>query len=163
MTTTTADAVVGVFTDPDLAAAAVHELRDAGFSDDQIGVATRTGGLTEGTPAGASGPPTWETGAAIGMMAGATIAGLALGPAPVVLAAGFTALLGGALTGGLIGALIDLGIPETDARWFHDEVKAGKTLVTVRAGGRAAEAAEVLRRVGAQAVRSTRRDGAGKA
>ncbi len=38
----------------------------------------------------------------------------------------------GAAAGGLIGALTDMGVPEEDARHYEDQVRQGKSLVTVR-------------------------------
>ena len=46
-------------------------------------------------------------------------------------------------------ALVGLGIPEEDARFYEDEVKGGRFLVTVDAGEREAEAWAILRRCGA--------------
>ena len=51
----------------------------------------------------------------------------------------------GAVAAGLIGALVGLGIPESDARFYEGEVKSGRTLVTVRSPTRPAEVAEILR------------------
>ena len=39
----------------------------------------------------------------------------------------------GAATGGLIGALTDMGVPEHEAKHYQDQVGRGKTLVIVRA------------------------------
>ena len=55
----------------------------------------------------------------------------------------------GAAAGGLLGALIGLAIPEEDARYYQTEVETGRTLVTVQAGGRYAEAVDILRSNGA--------------
>jgi uncharacterized protein (TIGR02271 family) len=56
---------------------------------------------------------------------------------------------GGAAVAGIVGALIGLGIPEEEARYYEGEVKAGRTLVTVKADNRYAEAEAILRRYGA--------------
>jgi hypothetical protein len=134
---------VGVFDSRDQAAGALEALRAAGFTDAQIGVGTRAvepaGG--EAGEQGPSGPPTWENGAGIGGMIGASLGGLAGGP---------VGLVGGALAGGLIGALLDLGIPETDARWYSSEAEGGRVVVMVRAPERRAEAQEILTRHGAR-------------
>jgi len=70
------------------------------------------------------------------------------------LAAGLLAgVLGGATlgitTGGLVGAMIGLGVSEEEARHYESEFHAGRTLVTVQADGRHAEAAGILTRCGA--------------
>jgi hypothetical protein len=80
-----------------------------------------------------------EIGAVVGGGAG-LLAGLGLmaipGIGPVV-AAGWlasTALgaFAGAATGGLIGAMVDSGVPEADAHVYSEAVRRGGTLVTVR-------------------------------
>ncbi len=48
-----------------------------------------------------------------------------------------------------MGALVGLGIPEEDARFYEEEVRGGRFLVTVDAGSREAEAWGILQRKGA--------------
>lgn len=95
---------VGLFDSREQANAAIADLRAAGFADSQIGNGARR---TEAGAAEAQGPPTWESGAALGGMSGAALGGLTAGP---------VGMLGVGLAGLLLGALIDLEIPETDAR-----------------------------------------------
>ncbi len=154
--------VVGVFHDHQAADRAVSDLRQAGFRDDQIGVAGRH---PEGSWKGeeASGEESHAgTGALTGVLAGAGLGGLvglgvlagiipAIGP---VIAGGTLAALlanaaGGAAIGGLAGALIGAGIPAEEAEYYHGEFEAGRTIVTVRADGRHDEAEAILRRHGA--------------
>jgi hypothetical protein len=125
---------VGVFDTREQAERAVEALRAAGFEDAQLGIGARP------DEPGASGPPTWQNGAAVGGMTGAALGGLAAGP---------PGMAAGGLVGLLLGALIDLGIPEQDARWYSDEAGAGRVIVTVRAGDRLAEARSILHRHGA--------------
>jgi hypothetical protein len=54
----------------------------------------------------------------------------------------------GAAAAGLAGALIGLGLPEDEANYFEGEIKAGRTLVTVKAEGRYDEALSLLRQSG---------------
>ena len=54
----------------------------------------------------------------------------------------------GAAVIGLVGALVGLGIPEEDARYYESEVRGGRFLVTVAADSREAEAWAILRRAG---------------
>jgi hypothetical protein len=126
---------VGVFTTREQAEAALMELRAAGFADEDIGTSIEPASNT------AQGEPTWRNGAAIGGMSGAAAGGLAAGPA---------GMLAGGLTGLLVGVLIDLGIPEQDARWYSEEAGAGRVIVTVRAGDRLAEARGILETHGAR-------------
>jgi hypothetical protein len=151
---------VGVFKDRGQAESAVQDLRGAGFSQDQIGVAVRheeelpmnvpttpETKAPEGTLAGAL------TGGALGGLLGAVAAGLIPGVGPFlgagILAAAAGGAAAGAAAGGLLGALIGLGIPEEEARYYHTEVESGRTLVTVKAGDRYEQAVDILRRHGA--------------
>lgn len=161
-TTEQRSTVVGVFEDRRQADTAIRELHQAGFREDQIGVAGRhaEGEMPEATTAE---PGThWETGAAAGALAGAGVGGLvglgilagvipAIGPviAGGTLAAILANVAGGAALGGLVGALVGAGIPEEEARYYQSELEAGRTLVTVKADGRYDEAASILRRYGA--------------
>jgi len=151
---------VGVFKTREAADRAVADLKKAGYGDDQIGLVgkdakgktvkvdggghTHAGeGMAIGAAAGAAG------GAAVGV-------GLLAGVIPVigpVLAIGTlgTILLnavGGAAIAGLAGALIGWGIPEADAKYYEDEVKAGRYLVTVDQGDKRDEAWGVFTRHG---------------
>jgi hypothetical protein len=108
-------------------------------------------------------------GAATGAVVGGLIGGLggflvgvsALGVpviGPVIAAGAFaTALAGlaaGAAVGAIAGALIGMGIPKDEAEWYENEVRRGRTLVTVKGDGRADEAESILRRHGAYDARS---------
>lgn len=156
--------VVGVFEDHAHAQRAVNELRRMGFSEDQIGVARRDsdedrGRLTaptdagdetyagEGTAAGLA------TGAGVGALWGlGIIAGVlpAIGPAIAggTLAAILSSAAAGAVAAGLGGALIGLGLSKEEADFYDSEFQAGRTVVTVTAPGRVAEAESVLREFG---------------
>ena len=52
------------------------------------------------------------------------------------------------------GALIGLGIPEEEAKYYEGEVHAGRTVVTVQAAGRFDEAWQLLTRHGAYDMHS---------
>src|SRR5262249_52485432 len=102
-------------------------------------------------------------GAGVGLAAGAGIGalyglGLVSGVAlPVIgpaIAAGTLATIlssaaAGAALAGIAGALIGLGIPEEDAKYYEAAVHAGRALVTVQANGGADEAWAILSRHGA--------------
>jgi len=154
-------AVVGVFSNQAQARLALQELRDAGFTEQQLGLVTPSGG-DGGWRGETSDPDTnWEEGAGAGAATGAALGGLwavgiaagalpAIGPiiAGGVLASVLASALGGAAVGGVVGALIGLGLSEDEARGYEDEFKAGRTLITVQAPGRFAEAVGILRRNG---------------
>jgi len=168
MTNQQRSTIVGVFPDHIQADRAVTELRNAGFREDQIGVAGRHDDATiksgvasdeEGSHAG--------TGAVAGALAGAGLGGLVgLGilagmiPAvgPVIAGGTLAALLanaaGGAALGTLAGSLIGAGIPEEEANYYHQEFEQGRIIVTVKADGRNDEATAILRKNGAYDMHS---------
>ncbi len=166
MTVNRHNTVIGVFDDRRAAQQAVAELRRVGFRDDQIGVVARDE-AREGvnTETGSR----WEEGAATGIAAGAGLGALwglgivagvlpAIGPAIAggVLASVLASAAGGAAVVGVLGALVGLGIPEDEARFYEGEFHAGRTLVTVQAPGRYEEARDILRRHSAYDVESRR-------
>jgi hypothetical protein len=153
--------VVGVFERRDQAERAYEALISAGFRDDQIGLAVRgqeasnvAGRSAEETAGDAGGAAV--TGAVVGGALGA-VAALAIPGIGPVFALGTlgTALAGaavGAGLGALAGGLIGMGVPEDEARYYDDEFRAGRTIVTVNAGSRYNDAQNVLRREGAYDV-----------
>jgi len=92
-------------------------------------------------------------GGVIGGILGAAAALLIPGLGPAIAGGILTAVLGGAaigaVAGGLIGALTSMGVPEDEARFYQDELRVGRTLVTVKAGDRYDEALAILRHNGA--------------
>jgi hypothetical protein len=124
---------------------ALMQLEQAGIREDQLSliVTEESRGnklrINEKTRAdeGAAAGATFGgvTGAILGsVLAAGTIAvpGLNLvvaGP----LAAGLAGLGAGAASGGLLGALVGAGIPEHEAKLYHDEVKNGNILLAVDA------------------------------
>jgi len=163
MTTHERRTAVGVFSDHVQADQAIAELKRAGFRDDQIGVAARdwraqTGTGTvkkeDDTMAGEAALAGAITGAAGGALVGL---GILAGVIPVIgpaIAAGTLGIIlsnaaAGAAVVGLVGALVGLGIPEEEARYYEEEFKSGRVIVTVKADGRYDEALAILRRHGA--------------
>ena len=162
--------VAGLFKDREDAVASIEGLKDAGFDANDVGIAmhdkTEQKEMSEetGTKA-ASGAATGVLGGgllggALGLLVG--IGALAIpGIGPVLaggaLATAFglgggTAVAGagiGAAAGGLLGALVGLGIPENEAKHFEAGFRAGGVLVTVNAGSRAADAVAIMERHGA--------------
>ena len=154
--------VVGLFHEPNQAREAIEALKDAGFRGDDIGLLMRDKDEAR-EMAGETGTKAGE-GAATGALAGGVLGGVAgwlvgigalaipgLGPFIAAGALG-TALTGAAIgagVGAVAGALIGMGIPEEEAKWYEEEVKGGRTLVTVKANGRFSEAQALLRRHGA--------------
>lgn len=149
--------VTGVFTDRALAFTAIDELHEAGFREEDIGYIRRDRHqdnvfepetkATEGLATGAL------TGGVIGGLIAAAGSLLIPGIGPVIAGGLLLTTLGGAVVGatagGILGTLVGLGVPESEAQFYEEEVSAGGTLITVRAGDRAEEAATILRRNGA--------------
>lgn len=147
---------------------AVRELRAAGFTDAQVGVMSADKTTHREGKSGLPNDPTesrWEEGTGIGAAAGAvTGTGLGLAVAagllppigPLIAGGALVALLAsagaGATVGTVVGGLVGLGIPEDEATYYEDELKGGRTLVTVHAAdtafGRADAARDILSRHG---------------
>jgi len=175
---TTSRIVVGLFQNRSRAEDAIRELKEAGFRNEQIGMAApdrnereddaredarnqagedkdEVGNNVEDTAKGMA------QGAAVGALGGGVVGGLVgligslliPGAGPIVLGGVLaSALMGvglGVATGGLIGALMGMGVPERDAQYFEQGLRKGGTLVTVNAGEGTPEALSILQRYGA--------------
>ena len=165
---------VGVFETHAEADRAVEQLRQAGFTNDQIGVAARNpDGSVKPTGAVASEAGHAGGGLVAGAVAGAGIGGLIglgvlAGVVPVIgpaIAAGTLGVIlsnaaGGAAIAGLAGALIGWGISEEDATYYESEMKAGRYIVTVHADSRLDEAWRILHQYGAYNRHTARITGA---
>jgi len=162
MATRKQSTIVGVFHDSSHAQEAIRDLKTAGFTEEQIGVISPDHSTTTGEKSTKKKGSHVAEGAAAGVAAGAGVGalwalGIAAGVLPVigpVIAGGLLASVaasaaGGAAIAGIVGALVGLGIPEEDAQYYEGEFKQGRTIVTVKANGRAEEAWEILHRHGA--------------
>jgi hypothetical protein len=159
MTANERGTLVSVFHDHVQAERAIEDLKRVGFTDDQIGIARRgEEGTIERTTTGEAKVGEGAlggalTGGTVGGILGALAAGLIPGIGPVIAGGLLAGILGGAAVGagagGLIGALAAMGVPEDEARYYEDELKAGRTIVTVRTEGRYGEAWDVVRQHGA--------------
>ena len=148
---------VGVFDDRNDAELAARDLRESGFKDDQIGYAWRDdAGKThkEGNKSGELAASGAGTGVVLGGIIGAAAALLIPGIGPVVsggilasaLAGGATGAVTGAVAGGVTGALLGLGIPEVEAKYYDQQFRDGRTLMTVKADDRYSDASDIIRR-----------------
>jgi len=160
MTAALQSVLVGVFENRSEAEAAIRELKAFGIYEGNIGLVVRQAASRDYVnPAPADAGTKAAEGAAVGAAAGAGIGALwALGIAAAVLppigpivAGGLLASVlasaaGGAATAGLIGALVGLGIPEDEAAHYEQELKSGRTLVTVRAPEYSAEVLDIFQR-----------------
>jgi hypothetical protein len=152
--------VVGVFNTRLQANQAVADLKDAGFTESEIGVLVPH---HEGPNPAVEKPDKTHAaeGAAAGVLTGLGLGALAgwgviTGVIPVIgpaIAAGTMGIVlsnaaAGAGVAGLVGALAGAGIPEDEAKYYHDELKSGRTLVAVRSTTRPADAEAILKRSG---------------
>lgn len=148
---------VGVFDDRKDAELAARDLREQGFTDDRIGYAWKDdSGKThaEGNKSGKLAASGAGTGVVLGGLIGAGAALLIPGIGPVVsggilataLAGGVTGAATGAVAGGITGALLGLGIPEVEAKYYDQQFRDGRTLMTVKADDRYSDASDIVRR-----------------
>jgi hypothetical protein len=152
MTTSIRYTAVAVFDDRSQAEKAVAALREEGFAPEQIGLAQRPAPEPrEKDEASQSANENLPGGAAVGMLVGASVGGFlaGAGAAPGAMAGGalggvVAGLLEGGVVGGLVGGLIGMGVPQDEAHYYQRELDAGRTIVTVNAGGRYEQAQEVL-------------------
>lgn len=162
MNTKQQSTVVGVFPDRQQAQRAVRALRDAGFREDQIGlassgheteVATADVADTDDSYAGEGAMTGLAAGAGVGALWGLGIlSGIlpVIGPAIVggTLGVLLSSAAAGAATAGLAGLLAGMGVPKDEAEYYETEMHAGRSIVTVNAGDRRAEAYSIIQRFG---------------
>jgi hypothetical protein len=147
--------VPGIFDDKEQAARAIRALKEAGFIEGQIGVASREWSQKlQDVPVEEQ--HTAERGAVAGALVGGGI-GAALGLAGAILVPGAIPIITGhallsALGGGLAGAsggafagpFIALGFSEEESRKHAEHVEQGKTVVLVQAPRRHDEARAIM-------------------
>lgn len=150
------------FASRDEAERAVDRLRSAGFTDEQIGWAMKQGDAPEGakdvgddvaggaTAGAVTGGALGAAGAAVGM---ALIPGIGPFIAGGYLATILTTAGVSAAAGGLLGGLAGLGFDEGETRHYEEAFKGGRAVVTVDAGNRYTEAADILRDSGGDIYR----------
>src|SRR5262249_14238838 len=145
---------------------AAEALTENGFSADDISLlmSDATRGREFAIRVASKAPEGAAAGATIGGVLGAVAAGLGslgilIGPGVSVVAVGpvlatLAGLGAGAAAGGVTGALIGLGIPEHEARFYHEEIERGGILLGVYThDDRAEQARKVLEAAGAEQVR----------
>jgi hypothetical protein len=96
------------------------------------------------------------SGGVVGGVLGATsallIPGIGLVIAGGTLVAALSAAAMGAVAGGFLNALEDMGVSEKKAHYYKHEFEVGRTIVTVKADGREQEASDLLKHNGAHDV-----------
>jgi rhodanese-related sulfurtransferase len=161
----TRDTLVGIFDNPEQARDAIDALKNAGFDRDDISLLMPQRG--DGRNVDDDKGEEVAKGAGAGLVTGGVLGGLAgwlvgvgalaiPGVGPFIAAGALGTALSGAVMGGgigaIAGALVRMGVPEDEAKYYEDEVRAGRSLVVVRAGARVDEARRILRAYGARDV-----------
>lgn len=162
--------VGGVFSEVNSAEEAINDLRELGFTGEDISVfaqdESQVESLEEGSTADEVTTNTEDrgsnagkglgygalTGGILGGLAGLLAGGIAIsipGAAPLAVAgAGSTALAGigtGAVGGGIVGVLVGAGLPEEQAKEFEEYIEDGNIVVLVKADeSQKAEVEELL-------------------
>lgn len=162
--------LVAIFPSRREAENALDDLRQADFSEKQLGFAIRgsdaaAGGMIVDSPSTEDG-----SGAAKGMVAGGVTGGvlgalaavLIPGAGPILAAGILTTMLGfgaaGVATGGIFGAMMGLGVSEDEAKVYEHEFNNGRAIVTVKADSRVGDACGILSRHGATNIHHEDRD-----
>lgn len=173
MATVTESMVTAVFDNRGQAEAAIDNLWHAGFRHDQIGIVMPSGRVTEATTAtesteenAAEGAVTGAAaGGTFGALVGATAAAVIPGVGPVLAGGILTGLVlggaAGAAVGSYLGPFVALGFSKADAQRCQSELKAGRTIVTVKAEDRAADAVTILRSHGGRTGDTSQRGATG--
>ena len=137
--------VSGIFPTRESAEQAIGRLYDAGFAPEDVSIlmSDNTHGREFAVQKSSKAPEGAATGAAVGGVLGAAALGFAaLGTLAVPglsiaasgpLVAALTGLGAGAAAGGLTGALVGLGIPEHEAKFYKQEIDRGGILVGIYA------------------------------
>lgn len=156
--------IVGLFHSQEQAREAVRELKNRGFSEEEISLVARDEdadrhGDTEMTYDNQNLADGTATGGAIGGLAGLLAGAGALlipGIGPIIAAGPLAGALTGIVTGGIAGGLIDYGIPEEQGKRYERELDRGKVMVAVTVDSEedAHDAAAVLRSGGAYDVQT---------
>ncbi|WP_164929095.1 YsnF/AvaK domain-containing protein [Gloeobacter violaceus] len=153
--------IAGLFAKREAAEQAVRDLQEAGFGEEQIGVAFPGESAASDSKQFQDLPTVTATGGAVGggVLGGllGLLAGIGVlsvpGVGPMVagglLASVFAGLGLGAAGGSLLGALVGTGFSEAEAQHLESGVRSGASLVTIRSGGRVLEALAILERNGA--------------
>ncbi len=150
--------VVALFGSVNSAENAIRQLRDQGFSQEEISIISKrdqkendrmyNDDVTDGT----------LTGGTIGGVGGLLLGAGALaipGIGPIVAAGPIAAALGGAVAGGIAGGLVDWGIPSEDSQRYEENIAQGDVLAMIRTtANKAQQVIQILRSSGANEVKA---------
>ncbi len=154
--------VVGLFDDRSQAEKAVEEIKHSGISENEISIVGKEDRLRAGNDdndmTGAKMSTGATTGGTIGGLAGLLAGAGALaipGVGPILAVGPIAAGLTGVAAGGLVGGLVDFGIPKERGEHYENELKKGSILAAVKTDGNKTEdVANFMRKNGARDVES---------
>lgn len=164
--------IIGYFQDSNQAGQAVNELKAKGFNEISL-LGNEKGGIEGGIEEDNKGTGLGGQHISKGTMTGGAIGGLvglglgtgvlgALGAAallipgvgPIVAMGPLAAALGGAVTGGIAGALIDYGIPKEHSDFYETKIKEGNSVLVLKTDEQKAdEVAGIMKKFGARDVK----------
>jgi uncharacterized membrane protein len=160
-----AKAVVSVFSSEERAKKAINELKRQGFDEREISlIAKDKKENQEQRGDNAEGMTMVDQNIGDGAFTGGTIGGIAgllagagalliPGIGPIVAAGPLAAFLTGIVGGGIVGGLVDFGIPEESSRQLEERVKRGDLLVTLKvAENEVPEVSSILERFGGEDI-----------
>jgi uncharacterized membrane protein len=160
-----AKAVVSIFNSEERAKEAINELKRQGFDEREISLIAKDKKQNLGAQENDFDSKTMGdqnigdgafTGGTIGGIAGllaSTGALLIPGIGPIVAAGPLAAFLTGIVGGGIVGGLVDFGIPEESGRQLEERVKKGDLLVTLKvADNEVSQVTSILERFGGEDI-----------
>jgi hypothetical protein len=141
---TTMAVLVGTFNTQTEADQALADLEEAGFSDGDLSIISRTDAVDPPDTPEQRGH--WAVDAAtVGAAVGVVVGGALLGPVG--------ALIGGAAAGGgLAAAFKSRGMAEREAQEYEAQLRAGRVVLAVDAGDRVSMVEAILDRAGARRI-----------
>lgn len=150
--------VVASFDQHDQAIRAANQLRQSGFTTEEINVVTKEENRTS------SNEEFYDDDVTDGVLTGGTIGGiggllagagalLIPGVGPILATGPIAAAISGAAIGGIAGGLIDYGIPAEASSRYEEKVARGESITVVKTSlAKVNQAAQVLRKNGAVEV-----------
>jgi len=155
--------VIGYFEDNNQAQQAAQELKNQGYkeisilgNDDRGNQGQRdrrnnNGGMNMGLSSGTM------TGGTLGGLAGLALGAGALaipGLGPIIAMGPLAAAIGGAVTGGVAGALVDYGIPKEQSDYYESKLREGKTIMVIKTQqDKSDQVASIMKNYGAREVK----------
>ncbi|MGI5876151.1 MAG: general stress protein [Dethiobacteria bacterium] len=160
-----AKAVVSIFNSEERAKEAINELKRQGFDEREISLIAKdkkqnlgaqendVDSMTMGDQNIGDGAFTGGTIGGIAGLLASTGALLIPGIGPIVAAGPLAAFLTGIVGGGIVGGLVDFGIPEESGRQLEERVKKGDLLVTLKvADNEVSQVTSILERFGGEDI-----------